>query len=33
MVEGKRTARPGKKKREDINLRLNLYSERGGITG
>jgi hypothetical protein len=32
MVGGKRTTRPGKKKREVINLRLYLSSERGGIT-
>jgi hypothetical protein len=29
---GKRTKRLGKKKREVINLRLNLSNERGGIT-
>jgi hypothetical protein len=33
MVGGKRTTRPGKKKKEVISLRLNLSSERGGITG
>jgi hypothetical protein len=33
MVGGKRTKRPGKKKREVISLRLNLYIQRNGVTG
>ena len=31
MVGGKRTARPGKKKREVISLRLNLSIQRSGV--
>jgi hypothetical protein len=32
MVGGERTTRPSKKKRGVISFRLNLSSERGGIT-
>jgi hypothetical protein len=32
-VGGRITTRPGKKKKGVISIRLNLSSERGGITG
>jgi hypothetical protein len=33
MVGGRRTTRPGKKKKGVISIQLKLSSERGGING